>query len=249
MSSNPALRPASAALAAPFASSALARPDSFEDVRAAAARAPLTEILPAAPGDEAAALAFALGWMSASQPPGLIVWIAPARLDPEYGAPCPEGLAQFGLALDRLLLVRPHTLEETLWATEEALSAPGVAAFAILPPATRPVSLTVTRRLLLRAEQRATRGVLLRLDPPASTAAWTRWRIASAASQGEGRELGPPAVRARLDRNRAGPAGAEWTLVWTAHEHRFHATNGAMAGALVPATGDRPAAAHRSRAA
>lgn len=220
----------------------------FAQVRGSAACAPLTEIIPAAPSDKAAALGFALAWAQGAAQNGLICWAAPEQDLAEDGAPYAEGLAHFSLPLDRLLLVRTRTQSDALWASEQALTLPLATVLCTIAPSIKALSLTATRRLLLAAEKHATRCVLLRLDDAGASAAWTRWRIGAAPSLGEGRELGPPAFTALLERNRAGPTGQSWRIEWNAYDHAFHAAEATLDGAVADAPADRAAEARRRRA-
>jgi protein ImuA len=220
----------------------------FDETRAGGADAPLTEIAPAAPGDEAAALGFTLAWAQGAAKDGLLFWAAPAASFAENGAPHAEGLAQFGVPLDRLLLTRTATQVDALWAVEQALAIPNACVICTITPAAKALSLTATRRLLLLAEKNRSRCILLRLDSMGASAAWTRWRIASAPSLAIAREIGAPAFRAHLVRNRVGPSGASWHLEWNAHEHAFIAAEGALAGAVAAPFADRAADARWRRA-
>ena len=224
----------------------------FDETRAVSADAPLTEIAPAAPGDEAPALGFALAWAQGASKDGLLFWAAPAASFAENGAPHAEGLAQFGVPLDRLLLTRAKTQVDALWAVEQALAIPNACVICTIAPAAKPLSLTATRRLLLLAEKNRARCILLRLDSMGASAAWTRWRISSAPSLGIAREIGAPAFRAHLVRNRAGQAGASWHLEWNAHEHAFIAAERAQKhtvdGAVAAPSADRAADARWRRA-
>jgi protein ImuA len=233
----------------------------FEEVRAAVAGAPLNEIMPAAPGDHAAALGFALAWaLMASQQgsqKGVIFWSAPEQDFFEDGLPNAEGLAQFGLALDRLIMVRANSQEDALWATEQALVTPEMTALCAISPTRKTLSLTATRRLLLTAEKHKTRCILLRLDRAGASAAWSRWQIRAAPSHGEGRALGPPVFATHLARNRAGPSGLSFNLQWDIHRHAFREQQDGdrqteqrepMAGTMAAAPTDGPTAPERSAA-
>lgn len=200
-----------------------APPDlTFEGLRASIVPAPLIEVVPAAYGDHVAALGFALAWALMASKGGLIVWAAPEQDFFEDGLPNAEGLAQFGLPLERLLLVRAQSQKDALWATEQALSTPGVFALCAVTPSRKGLGLTETRRLLLAAEHHRTRCLLLRLDAAGSSAARARWRVSAAPSQGEENELGPPAFAVHLARNRAGPQNLSFNLRWSIHDHAFH---------------------------
>ena len=230
----------------------------FTEACAAAARMPLTEVVPAAPGDHAAALGFALGWTSlgAADTGGMICWAEREFGFHEHGLPHAEGLLQYGIALDRLLVVRTEDQIDALWATEQALTAPGATVLCAVSASggsgKKSLDLTATRRLLLAAEKNKTRCVLLRLDKTGASAAWTRWRIAAAPSIGAGRELGAPAFDATLDRNRAGASGQRWRLQWNATAHAFDtlpdSLGTAVPGAVPAAPADRPLEAQRRTA-
>ena len=216
-------------------------PETFEAVRRAVSPAPLTEIMPASPGDHAAALGFALSWAVAAARDGVIFWAAPERDFFEDGLPDAEGLAQFGVSLDRLLMARTNSQMDALWAAEEALKTPETIALCAISPSKKPLNLTATRRLLLTAERHKTRCILLRLDNAGASAAWSRWRISAAPSAGEGRELGAPSFNAHLLRSRAGPSGISFNLNWDSVNHAFRPADPAMDGAVAAAPAVRPA--------
>lgn len=200
-----------------------APPDlTFEGLRMSIAPAPLIEVMPATYGDHVSALGYALAWALMASEGGLIFWAAPEEDFFEDGLPNAEGLAQFGMPLDRLLLVRAQSQKDALWATEQALSTPGIIALCAITPSKKGVSLTDTRRLLLMAERYRTRCLLLRLDAAGSSAARARWRVSAAPSQAEEDELGPPSFSVQLARNRAGPHGLSFNLRWSVHDHAFH---------------------------
>ena len=132
---------------------------------------------------------------------GHVVWIGPRD---ELFAP---GLAELGLAPERLIMVGPRARAARLWALEEALRSPGLAA--ALAEVDR-LSLTESRRLQLAAEAKGVSALLLR--PPGAgatpSAAATRWLI-EAAQRGNAqhghpawrpawRHWAPPAGRARV---------------------------------------------------
>lgn len=216
-------------------------PETFETARLAAAPAPLTEIMPASPGDHAAALGFALSWAVAAAKDGVIFWAAAERDFFEDGLPDAEGLAQFGVGLDRLLMARTNCQMDALWAAEQALATPETIVICAISASKKPLNLTATRRLLLTAERHRTRCILLRLDAAGASAAWSRWRISAAPSAGEGRELGAPAFNAHLMRSRAGPSGMSFNLNWDSVNHAFRPADPAMDGAVAAAPAGRPA--------
>jgi protein ImuA len=187
---------------------------------AAMAGQPLHELCPVGPGAEAAALGFSLGLAASWAGQAGVIWAGEDGVFSEDGAPYPPGIAQFGLDPSRLILIRAPKREECLWAAEQALAASGAVAICALAGRGKPLDLKATRRLLLFAERNHSRCLLVRPLAEAS-AAWTRWRVAPAASNAEERELGPPAYALELMRNRAGPAGARFTIEWNAHARRF----------------------------
>jgi protein ImuA len=181
-----------------------------------------------------AALGFAavlLGRLMAAG--GHVVWIGP-RIE-LFG----PGLAELGLAPERLIVVRARTREARLWALEEALRNPGlVAALA----ETGPPTLTQSRRLQLAAETRGVTALLLRPsgdgDPP--SAATTRWQVTAAPSAPAGRprqSSGLPHWQIELMRCRGGRTGS-WRIAW--HGDGWHEIPDSVALAAEPA--DRSAA-------
>ena len=130
--------------------------------------------------DRGAALGFAavlLGRLMADG--GHVVWIGPRN---ELFGP---GLAELGLAPERLIVVRARPAAARLWALEEALRSPGLAAALA---EVEQLSLTQSRRLQLAAEAKGVTALLLR--PPGAgatpSAAATRWRIEAAPSEAAG---------------------------------------------------------------
>jgi protein ImuA len=190
--------------------------------------------------DQGAALGFAtalLGRLMADG--GHVVWIGPRD---ELFAP---GLAGLGVAPERLIVVRARARAARLWALEEALRSPGLAAaLAQIDQLT----LTHSRRLQLAAEAKGVTALLLR--PPGAgatpSAAITRWRIEaapSAAPRAAGkaaRALGPPHWRLSLLRCRGGRTGS-WQVAW--RQEGWHEVAHPLALAAEP--GDRSAAPPR----
>jgi protein ImuA len=205
---------------------------------------PLHEVGPAVPGAETAALGLTLALATQWAGPAGIVWTGEEGAFAEEGAPYPPGLAQFGLDISRLIVTRVRKREDALWAAEQALGVAGAVVVCALGAHRRPLDLKATRRLLLFAERSRTRCLLLRSLEDTS-AAWTRWRVSSAPSEAEERELGRPAFRADLVRNRAGPAGQSFTLEWNAHERRL-IERSSMAGDLSAAPVDGSADPRRA---
>jgi protein ImuA len=167
---------------------------------------------------------------------GHVVWIGPR--DELFG----PGLAELGLAPERLIVIRARRREARLWALEEALRSPGLAA--ALAEVDQ-LSLTQSRRLQLAAESKGVSALLLRPPQAGATpsAAATRWRIAAAPSATAGgprRVSGQPHWRVDLVRCRGGRTGS-WRIAWEGDG--WHEVADPLALAAEPA--DRPAAAPR----
>lgn len=209
------LRPASFGL-----SDAPAQDAGFAVRLATMAGQPLHEIGPAGAGFEAAALGFTLALAAHWAGPAGVFWAGEDAAFAEEGAPYPVGLGQYGLPLDRLIVARARKREDALWAAEQALAATGAIVICALGAQGKPLDLKASRRLLLFAERYASRCLLL-MPESGPSAAWTRWRVAPAESNGDPEEIGLPAFRAELTRSRGGPSGSRFILDWNAHERSF----------------------------
>jgi protein ImuA len=182
--------------------------------------------------DRAAAAGFAAALLGRLSRDGHTVWIGPRD---DLFAP---GLRAQGLPPERLIVVRAGPRDARLWALEEALRSPGLAA--VLAEVDR-LTLTQSRRLQLAAEAKGVTAFLLR--PPeaceTSSAAVTRWRITAlpeaAKREPASRTWEPPRWQIELFRCRGGRTGA-WAVTW--REGGFHEITGALALAAEP--GDRP---------
>ena len=181
------------------------------------ARGALHEILGMG-GDEedgALAAAFAAGILGrlTRTGDGTVLWCLPR---PDLYGP---GLAAHGLDPARLVLVRASRDAEILWAMEEGLRAPGIAA---VVGEVGTLAAVASRRLQLAAERSGITAFLLRRwrdggqaarERNLPNAAVTRWRIAALPSQPLRGEpgVGTPAVAGRavaLPRRRAGMLGS-----------------------------------------
>jgi protein ImuA len=141
----------------------------------------------------------------------------------EAGAPYGLGLDRLGLPLDRLLFLRVTHPRDALWACEEALKCPALAAvLAELPEAGGTADLTATRRLSLAAQAGGGLGLLLRHRPyPLPSAAMTRWQVAAALSTPDRfGGLGGTSFDLTLHRNRRGRCG-RWIAGWNHDERTF----------------------------
>ena len=117
--------------------------------------------------------------MLAGRLAGPVLWCVTARSQTELHGP---GLAAFGLDTRRLVVARCANRQDMLWAMEEGLRDPALAAVVAEPD--RPVALTASRRLQLAAETGGVTGLVLRrgtaeaaLSP---SAVFSRWRVDSA---------------------------------------------------------------------
>lgn len=254
-------------LAAPLQSAAGA--ETFREAFRDAACRPVTEIVPRSALDGPAAFGFALAWLVAAAngangedsvgPRGVIgldplyILAAPDMVTMELGPAYAPGLRQFGLPADRLLYLQTRVLQDALWSTEQALRLPQARVLCMVPHNSA-LTLPMTRRLHLAAEKSAARCLLLRFDPPTPTAAWTRWQIAAAPSDGEEEELGRPCFTASLTRRRGGAVGQNWLVEWNAYECAFADARARdlrlpLAGAVAAATADRSSQPSAKRAA
>jgi protein ImuA len=139
----------------------------------------------------------------------------------EAGTPYGLGLDRLGLAMDRLLILRVAHPRDALWAFEEGLKCPALAAvLAELPEAGAAADLTATRRLLLAAQTGGGLGLLLRHRPcTLGSGAMTRWQVAAALSRPDRfGGLGGTSFDLALQRNRRGRCG-RWIMGWNHDEH------------------------------
>jgi len=184
------------------------------------AQAGLHDMRPADYLDTPAAYAFAARWMAGLPGDRPWVWVrarGDARLD--FGAPCPDGLAEAGLDPAGLIRVDARAGADALWAMEEALTA---GAFVLGEAgAARAYDLTASRRLHRAARESGGQILILRAhDAEGVSAALTRWRVSSAPGQaapwrGAGGlpGLGSLRLHAVLERRRGGAPGVldlEW---------------------------------------
>jgi protein ImuA len=187
----------------------------------------LHELSPAAPAHLGAAFGFALAVAAKavardkSTKPALLIETDFAGL--EGGKPYGVGLDLFGLPMERLLILRVARPLDALWAFEEALKSPALAAVvAELPNEGALADLTATRRLSLAARAGGALGLLLRhRTAPWATTAMTRWEVAAAASEPDRfGGLGRTAFDLSLDKNRRGRCG-RFIVSWDHHAGTF----------------------------
>ena len=176
----------------------------------ALARAALHEVLAADPAAAAGFCALVLARAAAGR--GAVLWIAAAP-----GAR-PPSLARFGLGPADLVLVRAPRPADALWAMEEGLRCPGIAAALLVLPDADPEpepdhDSGWSRRLQLAAGTGGATGLVLHPDGARQglASALTRWRVA--ALSGNASPLDDPRWQLELLRCRgAGPAS--WPVTW-----------------------------------
>lgn len=180
--------------------------------------------------DGAAAVAFLAGILARLSPSRPILWCL-GRMDLYV-----LGLALYGVAPQRLILARATNDREILWAMEEGLNSPVLAAV-IGEVGTLPA--LASRRLQLAAETSGVTAFVLHRQGMAAAAssAVTRWRIAALPGVPVADEpgVGRPLWRADLLRCRGG-LPASWNV---------EACDATGLVSLSPALGDRSAPSQR----
>ena len=191
-------------------------------------RGSLHEVFADSVRDSGAALGFALAQarsqIEASRPAVLFMQLEADAL--EVGLPYAHGLKSFGFDPERLVLVRPHTITELLWAIEEAIACRAVAAVvADIAYPHKALDFTASRRLSLRAAAAGASVFLVRYGREReATAAKFRWKIVpqlSGAPPFDERAPGVPRWRVILEKGNLGrrrnatPAGDEYLVDWT----------------------------------
>lgn len=163
---------------------------------------------------------------------GPVLWIT--RQAELYG----PGLAAFGLAPERLIVVQAGHETDVLWALEEGLRTHGLAA---VVGELHGLDLTAGRRLQLAAEAGGGTGLVLR--PQETTggagAACSRWRVQARPSGHGSKGGGWTCWRLALERCRGGVEPADWIVEWNDATGDF---------AVSAETGDRPAEPARAPA-
>jgi protein ImuA len=189
---------------------------------------------PAAFGFVFALMAVALRWR-----PGSAVVVLQRRCLTDFGAPYGHGLVQWGLDPGRLIIVETRSDRDALWALEEALRSSARLAM-VAGTVAGGLDLTKSRRLNLAAAPQATPLVLLRSCVPAGTsAAATRWRIASApAARDPFGAFARPRWSLALERCRNGRIG-KWLIEWDHVAHCLSLVEGVADHAPVERAGVR----------
>jgi protein ImuA len=180
------------------------------------ARGCLHEVVAGLAG-QGAALGFAsLLLARLASPAAPVLWCQ--RLDDVYerGALYGPGLAAFGLDPGQLIVARGRRDAEVLWAMEEGLRVPALAA---VLGEVEALDFTPSRRLQLAAGASGVTALVLRQDGElGSTAAATRWRVAPLSGAASGQPVAdevPQRRRWHLELLRCrGGAPADWQVEW-----------------------------------
>lgn len=168
-----------------------------------------------------------------ARPDAPVLWCEGGHTPFDVGHLYGPGLAAFGFAPERLIVVSPARAVDLLWTMEEALRLGAFAAVVgEIDGRVAQLDLTATRRLQLAAEESGTPAFLLTGHVAASaSAAVTRWCVASAPSQMDEAEaagfsalVGRPRWQVRLERCRGALTGAleaAWCVEWDARQRIF----------------------------
>jgi protein ImuA len=182
-------------------------------------------------GEDAAALGFAALWLGrlAAGQDRPVLWVT--MTDDLY----PPGLAALGLAIHRLVVVRPARGVQLAWAMEEGLRCPGLAG---VLGEVHGMDLTAARRLKLAA--RGSGGTALLLNRGGAVGpATTRWRVGSAPSEALDAGVGAWRWRVALSRCRGCAVGddgavAAWLVEWSEETHGLAVAARGGGGSAVP---------------
>jgi protein ImuA len=187
------------------------------------AKAALHEIYAEAALDTASAAAFALLLALRASKGKPVLWVR-EEASRRQGRPYGHGLAELGIAPDRLILVEAPDIIAALRAGADITRCSAVGAVIIeLTGKAHVFDLTASRRLALAAGQSGVMTLVLRINAePTPSAAHTRWRVASAPSTPlSANAPGAPAFEVKLLRHRGGIAGIDARLEWNRDRQSF----------------------------
>lgn len=164
------------------------------------------------------ALARAGQFLSPARP--AIVYLQMAADAQEMGLVYGPGLGGFGLDPDGLVLIRPDSVTDLLWAAEEAIACRAVATvIADVTGRPRALDFTAARRLCLRAGASGTSMFLLRYGTwREASPAPLRWHVAPAASaplRFDDRAPGSMRWHIRLEKDAVTKQDRDWLVEWT----------------------------------
>jgi protein ImuA len=156
---------------------------------------------------------------------GPILWAREERAVREAGAAAGLGLVHLGLDPARLLVVTVRDAGGMLWAMEEGLGCPGLAAVVgEMQGLPRAFDLTASRRLALRARESGVPALIAgHAMPEAASAAALRLSIAARLSHPAGGfdgGAGFPAWTVTVEKNRGGRTGRA-DMEWNSDDRRF----------------------------
>jgi len=160
---------------------------------------------------------------------GYVLWCRHSIVERDTGLPYGPGMAHFGLKADQFLFVRSKHAIDILWAMEEGLRTPGLAA--VVGDGITP-DFTATRRLQLAAEATNIPAFILLPPRPSQqfvhpSAALTRWYIKTISSVETEKRM---RLRADLLRCRGG-APKNWIIEWHEQTLCFHLADMLVDGA------------------
>lgn len=164
-----------------------------------------------------------------------VLWISAPFADTSNMTLFPQGLANWGFDPARLVIVRPLTVMQALWAADEAAKCTDLAAVILhIEGHPKALDMTATRRLSLRASESGTTSLILRqAGEEEATAVTTRWCITphpsdrpdaetiSETNSMLGHDIDFSAVFSDLERNRNG-ATSSTALIWNHQVQGFH---------------------------
>lgn len=210
-------------------------------------RGGLHEIYAAQPGDAASAAGFILAVAVRAAAGRPAVWIRHDYANLEAGALHGPGLAELGLDVNQLALVRARNPADALRAGAEAVGCGplGAVILEIWGPASV-LGLTESRRLLFAARHSDVPVLMMRAAAlPVASAAMTRWRVSAGPSRPlEAGAPGLPCFALSLLRNRVGPAGESWLVEWNRDQRAFSEIAPVAGGLASLSSGGRIAPAH-----
>jgi len=146
-----------------------------------------------------------------------VLWVREDKGSRIGGRLYPHGLADLGLAPDRVLMVHAPDVQALLRAGADIVKCGAVGAVVIEPWGKAPgLDLTASRRLSLAATRSGVMAIVLRAGAdPMPSAAESRWRVQSAPSAAlEANAPGMPAFDIELLRHRGGIAGFAARVEW-----------------------------------
>jgi len=174
----------------------------------------------------------------------VVVYLQLANEAQEMGLPYGPGLISLGFAPEALVLIRPATVIELLWAAEEALACQAVAAVvADIAGQPKALNFTASRRLSLRSTDTGASMFFLRYGHwREASAAHLRWQVLPVLSAHNRLDVTAPGRtrwQARLERGSIAIRQKEYLLGWNEDGFRID-THRAHAGPLGRTPVSRP---------